>query len=268
MSNYPKIVYKYRDWKDKYHKRILSKNELFLTSPKEFNDPFDNGIPPDFSLLKTEQEATIYVDYMTKTLKDQLLKQGLSIENAKKIALDKILNQKQNLQKESIKLTTEYQNDFWGILSLSSIWNNTLMWSHYANKHSGFCVGFNEEKLRLSKLFGAGGRVNYERKYPRIHPMLQEPDYGIISTHTKAKDWKYEKEYRLTKIFYPNIPSKLERKVIIDNSFYEEVIIGVNFPKNAINDIRNECMKKNIPLYQATMIPMKFELSRNPIYFM
>ena len=36
---YPKIIYKYRTWDNKYDKDILRKNQLYLSSPKRFNDP-------------------------------------------------------------------------------------------------------------------------------------------------------------------------------------------------------------------------------------
>lgn len=29
-KSYPKIIYKYRNWKDKYHKDVLRKNELYM----------------------------------------------------------------------------------------------------------------------------------------------------------------------------------------------------------------------------------------------
>jgi hypothetical protein len=41
----PKIIYKYRNWSDKHHKNVLKKNELYMSSPEEFNDPFDCRIP-------------------------------------------------------------------------------------------------------------------------------------------------------------------------------------------------------------------------------
>src|SRR5258706_15682633 len=48
---YPDVVYKYRDWKNDFHKRVLLNHELFLSSPKNFNDPFDCKIPLAFEKL-------------------------------------------------------------------------------------------------------------------------------------------------------------------------------------------------------------------------
>ena len=37
----PKTVYKYRDWKNEYHRKILLHQEIYIPSPSKFNDPFD-----------------------------------------------------------------------------------------------------------------------------------------------------------------------------------------------------------------------------------
>jgi hypothetical protein len=50
MSQRPEILYKYRTWynecdKFQYQKRILTDNELYLSSADQFNDPFDSALP-------------------------------------------------------------------------------------------------------------------------------------------------------------------------------------------------------------------------------
>lgn len=263
MNDIPSIVYKYRNWDDVNHKRMLFNNELYLASPQYFNDPFDRGIPEDYTLLKTDKEKYNYVFTLTNKLKDSLKDRGLTFDEALKIGLDKI-SDTTKFQKNAIKESIRYHSDFWGVLSLSGIWDNILMWSHYGNNHKGFCVGFDEEKLRLSGLFGSGGNVMYTDIYPSIHP--GDELFALESTHVKAKDWEYEKEYRLTKIFYPTVTPD-DRIVTIDNSFFKEIILGCEFPQNQINEIMNECMNKNIPLYQATQVPMSFKLERHALYF-
>ena len=37
----PEVLYKYRDWSNKYHRNLISKQEIYLPKPSEFNDPFD-----------------------------------------------------------------------------------------------------------------------------------------------------------------------------------------------------------------------------------
>ena len=41
----PSIVYKYRSWSDEYHKRFLTEREVFMASPKTFEDELDCHSP-------------------------------------------------------------------------------------------------------------------------------------------------------------------------------------------------------------------------------
>ena len=110
------------------------------------------------------------------------------------------------------------QNIHYGILSMSSRWNSILMWSHYAEFHKGYCAGFWEDKMRESGLFGKGGPVTYnpENDYPKINPLKEYKPMikGFIETNTKANDWSYENEYRLFNLYFPEIPTKEDRKII------------------------------------------------------
>ena len=61
-DDFPPILYKYRRWDDLYHKRILENNELYLSSPKHFNDPFDCRIPEDYYLLNNDDLKNQYIE--------------------------------------------------------------------------------------------------------------------------------------------------------------------------------------------------------------
>lgn len=57
-----KIVYKYRSWNNPFHKKVLLHNELFLSSPRFFDDPFDCRIPLDISALDSEEKKRKYLE--------------------------------------------------------------------------------------------------------------------------------------------------------------------------------------------------------------
>ena len=61
---YPEKIFKYRDWTNSFHQKILTENEVFMSSPKLFNDPFDCRITTNFSLLDTSEKKKAYVDYL------------------------------------------------------------------------------------------------------------------------------------------------------------------------------------------------------------
>lgn len=38
---HPKILYKYRDWNNVFHKKILTENRVYFSSPSKFEDQYD-----------------------------------------------------------------------------------------------------------------------------------------------------------------------------------------------------------------------------------
>ena len=75
-----------------------------------------------------------------------------------------------------------------GMLCFSKTWRNPVLWSHYADKHKGICLGFDVPSKLLRK-------VEY---LPRRLPFDQwVPEEGIGPLFwTKFQHWEYEAEYR------------------------------------------------------------------------
>ena len=51
----PPILYKYRDWTNKFHRNLITHQEIYLPKPSEFNDPFDGNIPIRWDLMTYEE---------------------------------------------------------------------------------------------------------------------------------------------------------------------------------------------------------------------
>ena len=149
-KKYPEIVYKYRNWADTNHKNILLKNEIFFTSPKNFNDPFDCKIPVNFSLLNTEDKIRDFMDKKRIQHAEQTTQRGGNIEEELKNYEYRIRNEPEKVQADYEQLYSAGVDKHYGVLSLSKRWDSILMWSHYAEHHKGFCIGFWEEKFRKS----------------------------------------------------------------------------------------------------------------------
>ena len=142
------------------------------------------------------------------------------------------------------------------------------MWSHYGDNHSGYCVGFYEEKIRNSELISVGGMVNYNNNedYPFIDPLSDKiVEKSILRTQNKSKKWSYEKEYRVMKIFYPKIASNEDRTIRFDDDFYAEIILGLNISEKDKNEIVEIAKKKNIKIYQTRKTPFKYLIERYEI---
>lgn len=133
------------------------------------------------------------------------------------------------------------------ICSLSSEYNNFLMWSHYANEHKGICIAYDVSKVKeynktiLKKVIYTK-KIQIYKPYNHIfeNPILNEEKNFISLFYLKHKNWKYEKEYRI--ITYEdydfiNLPIKA-------------IYFGMNADINHINLVKNFIKDKNIELYK------------------
>lgn len=78
----PSILYKYRNWKDDYHKGLLTHNEIYFASPKDFNDPYDCRITERF-VNRTPEEIENYKTKLADSHKKDLAP-GLTFGQMKK----------------------------------------------------------------------------------------------------------------------------------------------------------------------------------------
>lgn len=264
--NYPKTLYKYRSWSNNYHRKILTDNELYLASPSDFNDPFDCRIPNNYGLLDNDEKIIEYVEGVIRRQYNAIVTRGYNPEDEKNRMINDLKSNLEGVQSRDNAFVFSMQDKHFGVLSLSARYDSILMWSHYGDFHKGFCLGFNEEKLRLSGLFGKGGMVSYTEEFPEIDPRdTRKMEKSFIQTHNKAKDWFYEEEYRLTKLFFPDEPSNKDRIVVFPDDFIEEVILGIKINNHHKEQIIELARSKGIPVYQGIQVPFEFKINKTLI---
>lgn len=106
---------------------------------------------------------------------------------------------------------------------MTAVPDNIKMWRKYSNRFNGFCVGFNSKKL--FKGMGGGGKVEYVKNLPVIHPFAPAIEKRTLLTFFKLNKWKFEKEYRLQN-FWPNPIGDDERKWKFPKESFCEIILG------------------------------------------
>lgn len=265
FDNYPPIIYKYRNWNNEFHKKILTDGEVYLSSPQHFNDPFDFGIVQNFLTLDTPEKIERYVDEGMVKHRQFLLMKGYDLKKEREFQLKRLQNL-EKYQEEYEQLNAEAVNKSYGVLSLSGRWDSILMWSHYADFHKGFNIGYNEEKMRNSGLFGKGGPIIYSDEYPHIDAFEKHSiESSFQQTHFKSKEWAYEEEYRLSKLFFPKPPTKADRTIKIPFEFVEEINLGIKISSENKTEIVKLADRLNIKVYKTEKIPFKFKLARNQI---
>ena len=268
LERFPKIIYKYRDWKNDYHKNILLKNELYTPSINQLNDPFDCLIKFDYSTIQNEGLSDRVVEMYFKEFGDKILEMGYN-------KFELINNTDPNIKSNLFELKKHYDGIFeenrkkhLGVISFSRIWNNLLMWSHYSNSHTGFCVGFDTQKLINSKYFYNGCNVFYPSEYPQVSPFDNDEIKIINIFYKKSKLWEYEEENRMTKLFGHHSDKdqfNKQKYFYFKDDFITEVILGWKISKEHRDEIKIECKKRNIALYQIEDVPGKFEVTRTKI---
>ena len=147
MEDDNQIFYKYRSWSDQFHKDLLLKNELYLSSPDRFNDPFDCTIPICFALLDNKEKIHKYAGYFINKgrANQENLERTYAEEFEKMVYM--LTHKVEDFQSLHFKIENAKQKKHFGIISLSKNWNNVLMWSHYSVNHSGYSVGLYDTKL-------------------------------------------------------------------------------------------------------------------------
>lgn len=264
--NYPVILYKYRDWSNDFHKTILTENELFMASPSSFNDPFDCRIPENYFLLDTDKK----IDQFMKKLEFKNREKLAVLDYDSKIKLNENFKKRfknlETVQKDHEKHFFEQTGKCYGVLTLSTRWDSLLMWSHYSNNHKGFSIGFNEDKMRESDLFGAGFKVEYSNNFPIRNPLEERhPTHdAVLQLGHKSAEWSYEQEFRLINL-NPKGISEADRIIKFPDDFIDEIILGIDIPNNDKEEILEVARIKKIKVFQLTKEPFKFKLQRNEL---
>jgi hypothetical protein len=249
----PEFLYKYcnldaksREW----IQRIFTSNELYFSSPQQFNDPFDCRVQASFDA--TDDDWEDYLDGMLKerypewdynersTLVRQLISGGWREDPGTK---QKFVN---DLQSSVNKI---------GVFCLSEARDNILMWSHYADGHRGFCLQF-QIKPALYPLGELLFKVEYTSSYPQINIVRNREDQTRKVLLTKSDFWKYEKEWR---IFNPDNGPGIH---VFPEEMLTGIIFGCEMPHESRQLIREWAKGRKIPLkfYQTTKKEKEFGL--------
>jgi hypothetical protein len=254
----PETVYKYRDWKNDFHRKILLHQELFIPSPRLFNDPFDCRITLAYHLLKNNEKLALeYFEQVVSRHYPMYTKAQRDIEVLKLIKEGRFRND--DFVKKENQKSIEKLHDMLGVYSVTAVNDNVLMWAHYSNNHEGFCIGFNS--VKLFNHFGGGQEIQYKEEYPTILPTENFEMQWINRTYIKALYWDYEIEYRLTKSNFANKIITLPKEII------KEVILGYKIPESDERDILKiiSIELPHIKKYKAIPKERSFELELKEI---
>jgi len=228
---------------------IFKDNTLKVTNPKDFNDPFDCNMP---YLDENLSLKNIFKNEIKRTEKISSKQYHAGMEQQEGFN-QQILAFEQEIKKEFEIFSSDWDIEIskFRILSLTIKKDDILMWSHYANFHSGVVLGFDNLKdifdnlkpvkyvyERESKNFIVN---NFIKKAIRVKNNKENEDKEINNfvdkiiefLYIKKEEWKYEDEYRAI-FFNDDKRIKKLRGIEIINfnkELVSEIIFGLNMTK-------------------------------------
>ena len=121
----------------------------------------------------------------------------------------------------------------YGAVCLSRNWSNPLLWSHYADKHKGICLGFDipdrpdavHEAIYVDSRETQSPRALYDAlKSKAVSPAAKEASMRKLLL--KFRGWEYEDEVRLL-AYLDAKPGELSYFDFGENLALTEIIAGV-----------------------------------------
>ncbi|WP_378954886.1 DUF2971 domain-containing protein [Pelosinus sp. sgz500959] len=246
----PRHLYKYCHW-NKYARKILWNNELYLNSAKNFNDPFDSCIM--FNLKGSNDEWFRATIDMIAELSKRKLTQEEKEEWKKKIYFadtDELKDSRREFVEQLVMGKTRTNS---GICCFSKEKDNILMWSHYAKDHTGICLEFDYS----NPAFPPVRKVIYEENYPPINIVDINNKEKITDLYfTKSKDWEYENEYRISNVDVINDTIEFDPQILTG------VICGEAMKEKDVKQLIRflSCRSTPLTLYKAERKKYQFGL--------
>jgi len=301
------------------------RNELIrFSQPSALNDPWDmrphveRMITDDdlekhvLAPLKPESDTQL-IDYMSKIIEDIAKTQGVtdkSLDEIRKalteannefpgelrqlyeVAFAESAEEMKQVVPKLTEIIPDAMDNAVGVLSLTEKPDHPLMWSHYANNHSGLVLVFDETNAffrspRHGQPDDAGGarRVKYSSERPKFDPLVSismldnMTDEDAVSFFdklffTKSQAWDYEQEWRMIKglkqadkilqnpngnVYLFSIPPSCILSVILGQRMVPEI------RQQVIEFVRTDKRYAHVSLFQARSSPDKFAIEIQPL---
>ena len=249
-------IYRYIPLKREYLEAVC-KHQLWMSLPTSFNDPFDcdhdvqtDGTSHEERLRLIEKIIGHDVDndlrnHPDPKITEQLLKDYAADEFKKKM--------------KSV-----------GVCCFSRRWKSVAMWSHYADKHQGICLGYEKDSL-TEKTGYLYDDVHYQKDPPDVHIRDIVDDFGGTMSRylfTKKKVWEYEKEWRLVHLSGDDSTEWPFVGWLVDSPMpLRSVTFGFRAQLELIKKTCCALRSREIKFYKIERKPGTFKLKREPVTF-
>lgn len=267
-------IYKYRTISDN-SLNTLVRNQIFVTTPNNFNDPFDCVFP--YSVVTVMDDLAKDDEFLRKLYLYKYKKSHVNMPSKKLVA--EYIRSVQNAF-----FPYDFANDLFKLArqamecikdeNLICCFSKTIdclpQWAYYCNDSSGFVIEYDPLKVKkaLSKYFVKYqiDDVDYVRRNDEHNDLMaailreylnslcadsaapfcfsREKENAKNLFYLKLEEWKYESEVRFV------IARSDSSKAVIDNIKPHAIYLGYKVEPWVVEFMKSYCISSKIGLYQ------------------
>lgn len=232
----------------------LSQKKIWMSDPAGFNDPLD---------LRLDLEDRIYLgpfdDKEKKRLREAL---RVLIEDNQEVGRHWFYNERLlacikywiegggGILTLADEIKARFQE--FGVACFTPDWQHGLMWAHYADRHTGYCIEYSVREYELEQsnrgLFSAF-HVQYSSELPRlcVTEALFSPHQTLSRMlATKSAEWAYEQEWRLV-----HLEEKATHVCMPAGMTVSALIAGHKAKPELVQKLAKKAAALKVPAYRA-----------------
>ncbi len=202
---------------------VIENLEIRFTQPDALNDPFElrphfesiiaeadvlANLPESpvdlrpmiaqaYEMLSEDLQAMLPLDVATQAVEAFMATDGAKDATAQGLQI--FLKSMRDAAAPIREAIYRAFNDNVGILSLSEVPDNELMWAHYADSHTGFVLAFDEQHGFFNRRRSENDEFYFVRRvvYSDLPAVSMTSLDGDALLVTKGTKWAYEQEWRI-----------------------------------------------------------------------
>ncbi len=260
-------LYHYQSFNSDRLEKLLSAKAIYLSNSASFNDPWDCKPYFDYTKLDDAEFRERQIEWLIRAARRNT--PSLSVQEcqrrADRLRLDRPLLERMIHEMATVSDAMEQR---YRIYCLTPNSTSTLMWSHYAQNHTGICLGF---ECR-NDVFSGALKVEYLNTFPLIDIADDGTEASLLPFLAKSADWSYEAEYRL--IAQEEAEATADDTLITRNNQMSIpdgalacIIVGCLMPepeRGAVSRLVQE-HAQCVQLQQAVRVPNHYQLALEPM---
>ncbi|AXT59571.1 DUF2971 domain-containing protein [Aquimarina sp. AD10] len=230
----PNLVYKYRGGEFSRDLESLEKNYFWASSIAELNDPCEGINNWD----KFRIQSNLIGNFIGTEPKEKLSRFNKSVE----------------------KLISTCSKA--GIYSVSTTYEDELLWAHYSNAHKGFCIEYDLDILLES--YQSNRVFSFPITYNSEPPNLSFIEVGVERNKLiqkilgfKSNRWVYENEYRIV--------TDLWGKYSYDFRAVRSIYFGLRMGEEQKENIMNILKGRGVKYFQMKLHPESYNFFREEV---